>query len=140
MKKLKTGILGLLIIWFSFGFAMADAVIIVNKKLTEASVTKTDVKRIYLGRKQKWTDNSPIHPAMLKGGAVHEDFLNEYIEKTAQTFSLFWKREIVSGTGLPPKSFDTEAELVNFVSTTDGAIGYISTDTPSNSVKVISAE
>lgn len=140
MKKLKIAIMGIMVLCFSFGFAMADVVIIVNKNLPETSITKTDVKRIFLGRKQKWTNESPIRPVMLKGGPVHEKFLSDYIEKTLQAFSIFWKREIVSGTGLPPISFDSEAEVIHYVSTTNGAIGYISSDTPSTGVKIISTE
>ena len=132
--------MGMLILCLSFSFAIADVIIIANSASTDRVLTKSDMKRIYLGRKQKWKDGSPIHPAMLKDSPVHEEFLNDYIEKTSASFMLFWKREIVAGTGLPPKSFNTEADLVDYVSATEGAVGYISSDTPHSTLQLITVE
>ena len=41
---------------------------------------------------------------------------------------------------MPPKSFKTEKALVDFISKTEGAIGYVSSDAKLKNVKIISVE
>jgi len=120
--------------------ARAETLVIVNNSVTQASISKKEIKRIFLGKKKKWTDGKRIRPAILKGGAVHEEFLGVYVEKTASSFSSFWKREVVAGIGIPPKGFRTETDIVRHVSQKEGAIGYISPGTPHVGTKVLSID
>jgi hypothetical protein len=47
---------------------------------------------------------------------------------------------VFTGKGIPPKSFDTEAELVDFVKTTPGAVGYVSPRTDVTGVKILAVD
>ena len=92
---------------------------------------------IFLGKIQKWQDGKKINIAALKKGDIHEAFLNEYVEKSPDKFSSFWKIATVSGTGYPPKFFDSEADLVKYVTEKEGCIGYIAAETPHDGVTVV---
>ena len=43
-----------------------------------------------------------------------------------------------TGKGIMPKVFDNAEDVVSFVSATDGAIGYVSGNTRTENVKIIS--
>lgn len=44
---------------------------------------------------------------------------------------------VFTGTGAMPKFLDSDAEIVHYVASTKGAIGYVSSDFPSDGVKVL---
>ena len=108
------------------GTALSTVLIIVNSEVTESELDKGELERIYLGKKSRWDDKTTIVPAMLKGGGTHEEFVDQYLDRTMQRFVSYWRQMVFTGKGVPPKSFATEAELRNFVATTPGAVGYLS--------------
>lgn len=137
MKLTRSLLFGLTSLLLIGTMATAQSLIIVNNAVNQATLTKEDVQLIFLGKKKKWHDGQRIRVAALKRGAVNEDFLSEYIKKTPSKYSSFWKIAIVSGTGHPPKFFDSEEELIDYVSKEDGAIGYISPKTNYEKVKTV---
>ena len=108
------------------GTALSTVLIIINSEVTESELDKGELERIYLGKKSRWDDKTTIVPAMLKGGGTHEEFVDQYLDRTMQRFVSYWRQMVFTGKGVPPKSFATEAELRNFVATTPGAVGYLS--------------
>ena len=120
-------------------YATADVIVIANESVPESSISKLDLQLIFLGKKKSWDNGGIIKPAMLKSGTTHEEFIERYIQKTVLKFSSFWKNAILSGTGLPPKSFSIEKDLVKYVAGKKNAVGYISSDTPhaDSGVKVL---
>lgn len=137
MKILQYFIFGFMVLILSCTAAGAESLLIVNNSVTQTSITKEEVMLVFLGKKKKWNNGDRIKVSALKSGAVHEAFLNEYVKKTASKYASFWKIAIVSGTGYPPKFFKTEEDLVDYVMKKAGAIGYISSDTPYEGVKVL---
>ena len=122
----------------SANIAEADILLISNKSVDQTSFSKDEVQMIFLGKKKKWENGKKIYITVLAEGKTHETFLDEYVQKKSSKFSSYWKMMTVSGTGYPPKKFSTEADLVAFVAEKEGAIGYISSDTPHEGVNVIS--
>lgn len=115
----------------------AGPVVIANASVSDASLSQSDIQKIYLGKKSSWSDGSKIIPVTLAEGDTHEAFCNSLVKKSASQFSTFWKQAIFTGKGTPPRSFTTEAELVAYVGSTAGAIGYVSSGTNTGSSKVI---
>jgi len=120
-----------------YGTASAGSVLIANNSVTETSLSKEDINLIFLGKKTKWGNGQKINVAVLKQGDAHDSFLNTYINKTPAKYSSFWKIAIVSGTGFPPKFFQNEADLVEYVTEKEGAIGYISPETNHENTRVL---
>jgi hypothetical protein len=141
-KKLKlcSGFIVLILIAYP-SHALTKTILIANNAVgEEAAMSGMEIQRIFLGKKKRWADGQIIKPATLKKGVVHEDFVKKYIHRTPTQFSTFWKRVIVTGTGIPPKSFSTEAEIVEYVSSTKGAVGYISASTPHGKCKQLKVD
>lgn len=107
-------------------FSYAEAMVIVNSGVAEETLSKSDIEKIYTGKKSKWSDGSKIIFAGLKDGATHDSFLDTYVSKSPAKFKAYWKKMVFTGKGKPPKAFDTEEELMAYVAKTSGAIGYVS--------------
>ena len=75
--------------------------------------------------------------AEVKQGSAHDEFLATYIGKNDTAFRASWRSLVFSGQATMPKSFDSEAAVVEYVAHTAGAIGYIGKATPHEGVKVL---
>lgn len=118
----------------------SDVKVIVNKGVPEDSVDADTVKAIFLGKKSSWSDGSPIKFVILKSGSTHDVFLKTYVKKTAIQFSTYWKKQVFTGKGTIPKSFDSEGELIAYVASKSGVVGYVSGTADTASVKVVSEQ
>ena len=116
--------------------SFADVLIIANKNVSEDSISKEDVKNIFLGNTVKWKDKSSISFVILKND-VHRAFLKEYIKRSSSQYGNYWKKMVFTGKGRQPRAFETEKELIRYVAETDGAIGYINKGTEMMNVKTI---
>ena len=120
--------------------ATVSVVVVGNLDIADSSVTSSDLENIFLGKKTSLPSGQKVKVVTLKNGETHDTFLSSYVNKSASQFSAFWKRKIVDGTGIPPKSFESETDLIEYVKSNSGTIGYISSDTTASGVKTLSIE
>lgn len=133
-------ILLVLVLLFVAAPAMAEVIVIVNKEAPASSLDKASLSDMYLGKKTLWDKNTKVALSVLKGGAIHDQFVEKFVGKTAAQFQSYWNKLLFTGAGTPPTAFKTEKELVDFVARTKGAIGYIDSATAHDSVKVLSVK
>ncbi len=107
-------------------FASAQVFIIANNSVSETKLDREAVERIFLGKKLQWSDGSLVVPVSLRSGGVHKAFMKNFLDRDPSQFSTYWKQAVFTGRGVPPKSFEREADLIEFVAQTPGAIGYVS--------------
>ncbi len=117
--------------------AFADVVFITNNSVTYDSLTKAEIKGIFTGEIAAWHDGQDIKFITLKKGPTHHEFTRKYMRKSESQFLRYWRKQVFTGTGSMPKSFLSEKDLVDYVASTDGAIGYISATTSAEGVKNI---
>ena len=109
-----------------------------NKSVPDNALSQAELKNIFLGKKVRWTDNQRVDCVMLKDSTCQESFLNQHIRKTSFQFNNYWKKQIFTGKGQPPQTFDSEQALVDYVSQTSGAIGFSCSRPSAAGVKVVS--
>jgi ABC-type phosphate transport system substrate-binding protein len=127
-----------ILIWICFtSFAAADSVIILNKSIAVENINADLINQIYHGKKSRWESGEKIVITALNSGEAHEDFLRKYIKKNPEQFSTYWKKMFFTGNGVPPKSFSSQTEMMEFVSTTKGAIGYVDDSLPNDDVIIL---
>lgn len=114
--------------------AQAQIVVIANPNVAVVSITKAELHDIFTGASTSLKDNLQVIPVLLKQGPVQEEFLNLYIGKSDNGFRAGWRGILFSGQGMMPKTLDSEAAVVEYVSHTPGAIGYIGRSTPHEGV------
>ena len=117
--------------------AFSEPIVVVNNGVSVSSLDAGSLQKIYLGKKAKWDNGDVIAPVALKDGAVHDAFLKTFVKKSSSQFSSYWKKMIFTGQGVPPTSVSSEKDVVSFVSSTPGGIGYIDSQTPHDDVKAV---
>lgn len=121
-------------------YASAEIVLIANKGISENSLSKEEIKRIFLGKKKKWQDNTPITIILRKRDDTHEELLKKYVQRSPKQFQNVWRRLVFTGEGQFPRSISNEGKLIDVVAKQKGAISYIDSAQLNNKVKIIHAE
>lgn len=119
------------------GLVHGDIIIITNNNVAEDELSRKELKEIYLGSRIKWGDNKAVHFVISGDDSMHSEFLKTYIKRSSSQYKSHWKKMVFTGKGQKPKSFKTKEELIEYVSKTDGAIGYIDDKTVAVNVKSI---
>lgn len=114
----------------------ADTVLIGNKDVQESSLSKSDVKQIFLAKK-KTLAGGAVKIAIQKDRNVNSDFLSTYINKSESQFSRYYKKLVFTGRGKSPKKVKNDAAMNVYVAKTSGAIGYVSEGAVGSNVKQI---
>ncbi|MBU0995790.1 MAG: substrate-binding domain-containing protein [Proteobacteria bacterium] len=119
----------------------AQIAIIANKDVPADHLTPEAIKKIFLGDTTNWNANEGIIVVLSKDETVQGAFIKQYIKRTPYQFENVWRRNLFTGKGARSIRISNMEDLIQFVATTKGAIGYVPADTnlPSN-VKIIGKE
>ena len=139
-KKFAIVVCGMVFMVAIFSMASisrADVMFVVNKSVTLDTLNKTDIKKIFLGDSLVWPNGEEIKIVTREKSDIQKEFTKTYTQKSESQFSNYWRRLMFSGKGTIPKSFSSDKEIINFVTNTKGAIGYITPQSLTKSVKPI---
>ncbi len=68
---------------------------------------------------------------------MRQAFSRRVHERSVITIEVYWKRMVFSGRTLPPKILASDAEILDFVRDTPGAVGYVAADADTRGVKTL---
>jgi len=111
--------------------------IIVNGSNNIKTLSKNELRQIFLGKIRVWPSGDEIEIAT---NVEEEGRLKEFtrlIESTVLKFSRDWVRISLSGDAPPPVEVDSDDEMINFVSRKKGAIGFIGRAVSSDKVRIV---
>jgi ABC-type phosphate transport system substrate-binding protein len=133
---IATALLGAALAWSQdTGFKL-----IVNPTNTTASITRDEVSRIFL-KKGAWSNGTPAQPVELpESSPVRKRFSQEVHGKTAAAIVAYWQQQIFSGRSVPPPTKGTDSEVVAFVKSNAGAVGYVSAGAATDGVSTLKVE
>jgi len=138
MKHLQTLFLGAAIATFaSMNLAAGDIKVITNSSVGASSVSADELKGVFLATKTSLSDGSHVEPVLEKGGAVHEEFVKEYLGKTDAALQTYYRSLVFTGKASMPKTLASDAEVVSYVAKTKGAIGYVGAGAGTAGVKTL---
>ncbi len=101
-----------------------EVVVVANKSVFGDTLTKKDVKNIFLRRKTKLAGVT-VEIAILEDGYAHDCFVKKMLGKSSFQYTNYWKRLVLTGKSRMPRSFASEGELLSHVSRTKDTIGYV---------------
>lgn len=118
--------------------------VIVNEETPTQSLKKHQLRNIYMGRRVFWEQGQDrIKPAYLTKHPATEAFLIETLKTSESKFVAFWRRQLFSAKGIPPRKFERVENLLEYVSDNIYAIGVIPPEVNLkkwNKIKVISVK
>ncbi len=102
----------------------ADRIVVIG----HANVHKLDlttVQRIFTGKTIE-VDGVRVRPANAASNLVaRQRFLSQYLQTDEDQYVAYWTVRRYVGKGTPPHEVKQTSEMIEFVSKTPGAIGYV---------------
>ena len=109
--------------------ASQDVTVIANHKGGSLNLSKAELERIYKMRQKVWHNKEPIKVFVLPAdNDLHQFFVEQYLGMTTNDLNRHWSRLVFTGRGVIPTEVANQEEMLERVSKTPGAIGYISKD------------
>ncbi len=121
--------------------AVADIVVIINSNNTavwEPEAVRTEVKSIFLGAKEKFSNGNNAKPIdQSEGKGIRKEFYLKIANKDETAMNIYWSNLIFTGNGRPPKILPDDSSVKKFVNENISGIGYIDASSVDNTVKVL---
>jgi len=114
-----------------------EVLIVANRSVVISQITSAQIRELFTGTKTRFSDGSHAVPVVLKGGPVHEVFLHRHVGDSPEEFRTRWRRLVFTGQGSMLKEFATEAAMLEYITSTPGAIGYVSRVIVPDAVKIL---
>jgi hypothetical protein len=132
----KPTLLFLLALWASLilvghsGLAQTPSLYVVGGP--GVTLTATEVKEVYLGDK---VFSGSVKLVPVDNAAAREAFLSKVMGMSASKYESVWTKKAFRDALNPPNVLSTDAQVLEFVRRTPGAVGYVST--PPSGVTII---
>jgi ABC-type phosphate transport system substrate-binding protein len=111
--------------------AAAGYVIVVRADNPVASLPRAELSRLFLKRDNSWPGGLAAAPVdLVESVETRQLFSREVHQKPVAAIKAYWQQQIFSGRGTPPPERASEAQVLDYVRSNPGGIGYVSADTP----------
>ncbi|HEY5745022.1 MAG TPA: hypothetical protein VIU12_03005 [Chryseolinea sp.] len=109
--------------------AAGEFAMIINRENTINALTASEAKLYYLRKlKKRWTEiNKNIRPVDRKAPCAEQNaFYSKILSMSAADVEKYFTGKQLQNAERPPDKFATDSEVINFVASEPGAIGYVS--------------
>lgn len=120
--------------------AAGDYVMVVNKDNGVASVSRSDLKRLYTGKKKTVGEFKAVPINLPLNTKLAGQFLKENVGMSPQEYKEYWIEQQIKGLASAPMIQKADASVIAMVSQLPGAIGYVSADADVSAVKKVAVE
>lgn len=114
----------------------ADVVVIVHPSNT-ASIDDDAISKLFLGQLKTFPGGAAATPVDQKNAETSGEFHTKVLNTSSKEVRKIWARQVFTGGLRPPAALESDEAVVQFVSTTPDAIGYVQAAKVTNKVKVI---
>ncbi len=111
--------------------------IIANPQLAVSEISADDLRSIFLGTRTSLKDCGQVQPVLEKNGAGLSRFATASLGKSPAALETYYRSLVFTGKWSMPLSFATDAEVIDYVARTRGAIGFIRETAPADRVKTL---
>ncbi|HEY0971961.1 MAG TPA: substrate-binding domain-containing protein [Gemmatimonadales bacterium] len=104
-----------------------DYTIVVNAANPAASLTKAQASDLLLKKAAKWPHGAAAQPVDQQKSAAVRDAASRAIHgRPTSAIASYWQQQIFAGKDVPPPEKGSDADVLAFVRSNPGAIGYVS--------------
>ncbi len=113
--------------------------VIVNPGNPVSTLTKAQVSKFLLKKTTKWDSGGAVQ-AVDQGvaEAIRGVFTKEIHGRSVTSIQRYWQRQVFSGKDVPPPELGSDREVIDYVATNAGAIGYVTASASLGGVKAVS--
>ena len=103
-----------------------------------ATLTRSEIRAIYLKRKLLWDDGQVIIPINREAeSAARELFSERVFGQGSRRLATYWNQRYFEAGQFPPATLASEEAVVRFVAENPNALGYVTSETVGDSVAVV---
>ena len=118
-----------------------DVKVIVNTANPLSEMPAGEVAGLFLKRTAKFPGGAAAVPVdQAKNSTVRGAFARTVLGRPASAVDAYWQQQIFAGGELPPAVKTSDDDVIAFVKSTPGAIGYVSAGASVAGVKVVSVK
>ncbi len=115
--------------------------IVLNQSVEFTSLDSAYLNQIFAMQIRKWPDGQAIQVFILPStSSLHRKFVIDRLKIQAHQLDRIWNRMLFTGTGKAPTVVDSEDTMLKMIQTTQGAIGYVSDEYPTDGVRVLGGD
>ena len=116
--------------------------VVVNPENPISSISAADLRRIFSGEKQLWSNNLPVFPVVRAPGTrEREVLLSQVLKMSEREYKQFWLQKVYSGEAhQEPVALFSNGMQLEAVRAMKGAIALISAQDVREGVKVIKVD
>lgn len=104
-----------------------SAQLILHPDTKAFEIRREKVRALFTMRLRKWEDGTQVRVFVLPDShPAHRDFAKRSLGVFSHQLRRAWDRRVFSGTGQAPTEVKNEQEMMERVSRTPGAVGYVS--------------
>lgn len=117
--------------------AFPQVAVIAHKSVPLDEIEKSELLDFYTGDKSLWSDGKPVIIFDLKPKGDIRDTFYSFLEMSPTRIKSIWMKRMLSGDADPPEFLESEDKMLKKVSSTPGAIGFVSQSKVNDAVKVL---
>jgi TonB family protein len=137
MTALKPGLMAATILALACSHAVASGVkVIANPSVKADSISVSELKSVFLEEKSSLAGGH-VEPVLARRGTAHDAFLQMYMGRTDSDLQTYYRSLVFTGRGSMPRAFGSDGEVAAYVASTRGAIGYISSESNVEGVRIL---
>ena len=114
-----------------------EIVVIANENVTVSEISLQDLRDFYQRDRMLWPDDKNVVLFDLKPRSQTKESFYDYLGKSSSRMKSIWLKKMLSGEGDPPEAVESESLMVQRVSETPGAIGFVSRKNADEAVKIV---
>ena len=115
-----------------------DFKIIINSNNNIDNISKTKLANIFIKKVTQWDNGGKISPVDLtSSSSVRKAFTKVVHEKDIEAIKAYWRKQVFSGTSVPPVEKESDEAVISYVKANPGSIGYVSKNANTQGLKVI---
>ncbi len=126
-----------LALMMSISFVQAGAVVVVGANSLIGSASKSDIVKIFLGKKKALPNVSVVPVDQEEGTAARIHFYKNTVKKSEAQIKSYWSRLIFTGKGQAPQIVGEDSDVKTMIASNPNLIGYIEESSLDDTVKVI---
>jgi ABC-type phosphate transport system substrate-binding protein len=112
--------------------------VIVHPSSAVQALSRRELADLFLKKTTTWPGGGAVHPVEPpEDGEVRDRFATHALGKSPGALKTYWNKLIFAGREVPPVEKRSDDEVVSYVRTTPGAVGYVSPATAVAGVKVV---
>lgn len=120
------------------GSAVAELVVVVNSRSGVAAMTRNEVINIFFGRYRQFFNGLEAQPVdLLDSHPDRARFYNALVGKDLSEINAYWSKQIFSGRTPPPPRLASTEEVLRWVASHPGGIGFVDLNKADARVRVV---